>query len=139
MKVKIPAPESEAEVTAAAGMAVEIEAGVAENPTEAPPPEVSDTAPPVKGRYDGITSFSYIGPNVLGGRLKANIVLNGTHAEITEFYKDVLAEYPSVEKLIVPVSRLADAREKIGKPGNILQKHYSDLVSAFKAKQRREE
>jgi hypothetical protein len=78
-------------------------------------------------------SFVYIGPALLGGKLKSNTVIRGTYAEITEYYKEVIAECPNVAKLIVPVARLADSREKAQKSGNVLYQYCQEIAAAITA------
>lgn len=92
------------------------------------------TAPNEKERYAGVTKFVYVGPSLPGGRLKSNTVVCGKYAEITEYYKEAIALYPSAEKLIVPVTRLADAREKTQNSGNAMYNHYQEIAAAIKAK-----
>ena len=99
-----------------------------------------ETAAPTEGTqtdnklYDGVTNFVYIGPSLPGGKLKSYTVLNGTFAEIKEFYNEAITLYPSVLKLIVPVSRLAESREKAEKSGNILHKYCEDVSTEIKTK-----
>ena len=92
------------------------------------------SAPPEGERYKGVTTFAYIGPSLPGGRLKSNTVLSGTYAEITGYYKEAVTLCPSVAKLIVPVSQLAQSREKTQKSGNIMHKYYMDVVAAINTK-----
>jgi len=101
---------------------------VADNAAETTP------APAPKPLYEGIKNFVYVGTALPGGRLKSNTVLVGTYAEITEYYKDVIKEYPGVAKLIVPTARLAESREKVQKSGNLLNKYYQEIAEAIKAK-----
>ena len=91
-------------------------------------------APTEKERYAGITKFVYVGPSLPGGRLKSNTVLSGKYAEITAYYKEAIALYPCAEKLIVPVIRLADAREKTQNGGNAMNKYYQEVAAAIEAK-----
>ena len=78
-------------------------------------------------------AYCYIGPNTPGGALKQNAVVLGTREAISEKYKEELEKYPQIEKLIVPVERLANAKTRVKTPGNIINKHYQDLVSAINA------
>jgi len=86
------------------------------------------------GRYEGVTNFAYIGPSLPGGRLKSNTVLCGTYAEITEYYKEAIELYPSAARLIVPVARLAESREKIKTSGNLLYNYNEEIAAAIKTK-----
>lgn len=73
--------------------------------------------------------YVYVGPSLPGGQLKSNTVLQGTKEEIKKYYKDVLGKYPQAEKLIVPISKLGESKEKVQKPGNIIHKYFNDVVS----------
>lgn len=79
-------------------------------------------------------SFAYIGPPIPGGRLMTNAILNGTKEDILGYYKDVTERFPNVEKLIVPVERLAESRAKIRDGGNALSKYYNDLLVQIRQK-----
>ncbi len=79
-------------------------------------------------------SFAYIGPPIPGGRLMTNAILNGTKEDIIGYYKDVVERFPNVEKLIVPVERLAESRTKIRSGGNVLSKYYNDLLNQIRQK-----
>lgn len=87
-----------------------------------------------KGRYAGVRNFVYVGPSLPGGKLKSNTILSGTYEEITAYYGEAITLYPSVEKLIVPVSRFAEAREKVKNGGNALHGYYQAIANAVKAK-----
>ena len=75
--------------------------------------------------------FVYIGPTLPGGKLKCNTVLCGGMAEIKAYYSDVLEDYPQIERLIVPVHKLGEMKEKVQTPGNIINKYYGDIVSVM--------
>jgi hypothetical protein len=75
--------------------------------------------------------FVYIGPSLPGGRLKSNTVLCGGIESIKEYYKEVIEKYPQVERLIVPVEKLGELKEKTQTHGNIINKYYGDVVSAM--------
>ena len=79
-------------------------------------------------------SFVYIGPSLPNARLDTNTTICGTKKEITEYYKDAVERFPNVEKLIVPVERLAESRAKIRSGGNVLSKYYNDLLNQIKQK-----
>jgi len=85
-----------------------------------------------KVRYKGLTKFTYVGPSLPGGRLKSNTILEGTYAEITEYYKEAIELYPNVANLIVPVSQLAESRVKIKKSGNLMYNYYTEVDDAIK-------
>lgn len=89
---------------------------------------------PKSERYAGVKTFAYVGPSLPGGKLKSNTILSGTYAEITGYYKEAITLYPGAEKLIVPVSRLAETREKTQNSGNVMYKYYQELAAEIKAK-----
>jgi hypothetical protein len=94
------------------------------------------TTPPAEKKppHEGVASFAYIGPSLPGGRLIGNALLCGTYGQITEYYGDVIAEYPDIASLIVPVSGLAESRKKAQKGGNLVNEHYKRVAAAIKAK-----
>lgn len=80
-------------------------------------------------------TYVYIGPNLpSGAKLLTNAIVRGTREQISGYYKDVIEKYPNVEKLIVPIERLAESREKIKIGGNALSKYYNDLSEQIKQK-----
>lgn len=78
----------------------------------------------------------YIGPSLLGGKLKSNKIFVGTRQEVEAELKDVLEQYPMVKHLIVPVGQLAEKKAKSKTPGNILHKYCSDIASVASKKER---
>jgi hypothetical protein len=104
-----------------------------DNGTTAPTEATASTLP-TKPRYEGITSFVYAGPSLPGGQLKSYAVLNGTYEEIAEYYKDAIAEYPRVARLIVPATRFAETRDKTRTSGNVLYNWYQEISAAIKVK-----
>lgn len=50
-----------------------------------------------------------------------------------------LEKYPLVGKMLVPVEKLAEKKGKAATAGNILNKYYTDIVSAIAASERKEE
>lgn len=105
----------------------------AENAAESMEAATADTAL-IKARYEGVRNFVYIGPSLPGGRLKSLTVLSGTYAQIADYYKETIALYPSIERLIVPVARLAEAREKTQTSGNLMYNYYQEIAAEIKAK-----
>lgn len=84
---------------------------------------------------DSAETYVYIGPNLpSGAKLMANAIISGTKDQINGYYKDVIEQYPNVAKLIVPVTRLAESREKIKTGGNTLSKYYNDLAAQIRQK-----
>ncbi|RPF48258.1 hypothetical protein EDD70_1073 [Hydrogenoanaerobacterium saccharovorans] len=75
--------------------------------------------------------YVYIGPTLPGGKLKCNTVLIGDMQIIKAYYSHVLEEYPQIERLIVPIHRLGEMKEKAQAPGNIINKYYGDVVSSM--------
>lgn len=82
----------------------------------------------------GYRAFVYIGPSLPNGRLKRNTVLNGDISQVKDYLADVLAEYPQVERLIIPTNRLAEIGPKVKVPGNIVNKLFVDVLSAAAGK-----
>lgn len=80
-------------------------------------------------------SFAYAGPSLPHGRLKENAVFRGKKADVLNYLADVLEDYPQVEKLIVPTTRLAAFRARVKTPGNIAHKYYNDIVLAMRGNQ----
>ncbi len=80
----------------------------------------------------GYDLFVYAGPSLPRGRLKENAVFNGTREDVKAYLADVLEEYPQIDKLIVPASKLAAFSVKVKTPGNIAHKYYTDIVSAMR-------
>jgi hypothetical protein len=80
-----------------------------------------------------IEKFIYVGPSLPAGRLKSNTILEGTHKEITEHYKDAIELYPNVARLIIPVSELSTALERITKSGNLMNKYCTDIAADLPA------
>lgn len=105
----------------------------AENAAESMEAATADTAL-IKARYEGVRNFVYIGPSLPGGRLKSLTVLSGTYAQIADYYKETIALYPSIERLIVPVARLAEAREKTQTSGNLMYNYYQEIAAEIKEK-----
>ena len=83
-------------------------------------------------------TLAYIGPQLPGGLLKTNKIMIGTREEIMKELAGVLEKYPLVERLLVPVDKLAEKKDKARTAGNILNKYYSDIVSAIAAQERKE-
>lgn len=84
-------------------------------------------------------TLAYIGPSLPAGLLKTNKILIGTREEINKELAAVLEKYPLVGKMLVPVEKLAEKKGKAATAGNILNKYYTDIVSAIAANERKEE
>lgn len=74
-------------------------------------------------------TFIYIGPTVRAGALRTNAAFTGTRNEVKEYLKEILEEIPQVERLFVPVKRLAESKEKIKDKGTLLNKYYNEIAS----------
>lgn len=84
-------------------------------------------------------TLAYIGPSLPAGLLKTNKILIGTREEIDKELAAVLEKYPIVGKMLVPVEKLAEKKDKAATAGNILNKYYTDIVSSIAAGERKEE
>ena len=84
-------------------------------------------------------TLAYIGPSLPAGLLKTNKILIGTREEIDKELAAVLEKYPLVGKMLVPVEKLAEKKDRAATAGNILNKYYTDIVSAIAADERKEE
>ncbi len=84
-------------------------------------------------------TLAYIGPQLPGGLLKTNKIMIGTREEIMKELAGVLEKYPLVEKMLVPVEKMAEKKDKAATAGNILNKYYTDIVSSIAAGERKEE
>lgn len=73
----------------------------------------------------------YVGPQLPRGRLKTNKIFEGTRDQIlaSPEMAEVLKRYPLVKNMLVPVSKLAEAKQKIAAGGNALHKFYTDIAS----------
>ena len=86
-----------------------------------------------------VVKVIYIGPTLPKAQLKTNKVLEGTEEEIKKELEPILAKYPLVERMLVPIKGLAEKKDKVKTAGNILNKYYSDIVSAVAAAEAKEE
>ena len=84
-------------------------------------------------------TLAYIGPSLPAGLLKTNKIMIGTREEIMKELAGVLEKYPLVEKMLVPVEKMAEKKDKAATAGNILNKYYTDIVSSIAAGERKEE
>ncbi len=81
---------------------------------------------------EGYNLFVYAGPSLPHGRLKENAVFNGTFEDVKAYLADVIADYPLVARMIVPVERLSAFHVKAKTPGNLAHKYYNDIVSTMR-------
>lgn len=84
-------------------------------------------------------TLAYIGPSLPAGLLKTNKIMIGTKEEIMTEIAAVLEKYPLVEKMLVPVEKLTEKKDRAATAGNILNKYYTDIVSSIAANERKEE
>ena len=84
-------------------------------------------------------TLAYIGPSLPAGLLKTNKILIGTREEIDKELAAVLEKYPLVGKMLVPVEKLAEKKDRAATAGNILNKYYTDIVSSIAANERKVE
>ena len=75
----------------------------------------------------------YVGPSLPRGLLKQNSIFVGTREQVEKSLEEVINKYPMAGKMLVPVSKLAEAKVKIASKGNILYKYYADIVSLIGA------
>ncbi|GEM_PF-5811254 len=79
-------------------------------------------------------TYIYIGPTVRAGALKANTMLTGTKEEVKGFLENILEEIPQVEKLLIPLNKLADSKNRVNSKGTLLNKYYNEIISLDTAK-----
>ncbi|GHV19528.1 hypothetical protein FACS18949_02760 [Clostridia bacterium] len=106
-------------------------------PTAAPAPEPTVTPKPAAPAKAEPTTeprrFVYVGPSLPNSALTNNKILRGTKSEIKEHFEDALATYPQAERLIVPVTKLAEIRGKITAPDNAYGKAVADISAKIHA------
>ena len=122
--------------------AVKTAQGAAQNAPEAA--VVKDTAPAAGAAQDApqaaaegtgaaeAVKLIYVGPQLPRGRLKTNTIFEGATREqiiASPELAEVLKRYPLVKNMLVPVSKLAEAKQKIQAGGNALHKFYTDIAS----------
>ena len=97
----------------------------AEGPQNAP--KAAQDAP----QAEEAEKLVYVGPQLPRGRLKTNKIFEGTRDQIlaSPEMAEVLKRYPLVKNMLVPVSKLAEAKQKIAAGGNALHKFYADIAS----------
>ena len=93
----------------------------------------AQTQPKTENKEQDTVKLIYIGPTLPKAMLKSNRIFEGTREKIKKELKTVIEKFPLVEKLLVPVEGLAEKKDKVRSAGNILNKYYSDLVSAAAA------
>ena len=122
-----------------AAEAAENEKAVNSTPKEEKPVSGANNEATEGKESDGETvTLAYIGPQLPAGLLKTNKILIGTKEEIMKELAEVLEKYPLVEKMLVPVDKLAEKKDKARTAGNILNKYYTDIVSSIAANEKKE-
>ena len=88
---------------------------------------------PQEGPQEAQETLVYVGPSLPRGLLKQNSIFVGTREQVEKSLEEVISKYPMAGKMLVPVSKLAEAKVKIASKGNILYKYYADIVSLIGA------
>lgn len=126
MAVKTKAAEAAEKATTAAGN------NEAENST-AEAEKGQETAN--NGLVEDVVKLIYIGPTLPAGKLKCNRIFEGTEAAIKKELEAVIKEYPLVERMLVNVEGLTEKKARVRTAGTIMNKYYSDILSAIAAKE----
>lgn len=132
MAVKKTAAATATEATEAAGATKAAGVDISTTETEKAQNGANTAAETAEEKL-GTVKMIYIGPTLPKAMLKTNRILEGTPEEIKKELATVLEKFPLVERLLVPVDGLAEKKDKVRTAGNILNKYYSDLVSAASA------
>ncbi len=88
---------------------------------------------PQEKPQEGRETLVYVGPSLPRGMLKQNSIFVGTREEVEKSLEEAIKKYPMAKNMLVPVSKLAEAKVKIASKGNILHKYYADIVSLIGA------
>lgn len=119
--------------------------GAAQPVQEATQAAAMDNSTPAAGTGQEATqeaaeevTLVYVGPTLPRGQLKQNTIFKGTRQQIEKELETVLARFPLIKNLLVPVSSLAEAKIKIKTAGNALHKWYADVSSLIDASFRKE-
>lgn len=88
---------------------------------------------PQEGPQEAQETLVYVGPSLPRGLLKQNSIFVGTREQVEKSLEEVISKYPMAGKMLVSVSKLAEAKVKIASKGNILYKYYADIVSLIGA------
>lgn len=88
---------------------------------------------PQEALQEAQETLVYVGPSLPRGLLKQNSIFVGTREQVEKSLEEVINKYPMAGKMLVPVSKLAEAKVKIASKGNILYKYYADIVSLIGA------
>ncbi len=88
---------------------------------------------PQESPQESQETLVYVGPSLPRGLLKQNSIFVGTREQVEKSLEEATKKYPMAGKMLVPVSKLAEAKIKIASQGNILHKYYADIVSLISA------
>ena len=88
---------------------------------------------PQESSQESQETLVYVGPSLPRGLLKQNSIFVGTREQVEKSLEEAIKKYPMAGKMLVPVSKLAEAKIKIASQGNILHKYYADIVSLISA------
>lgn len=88
---------------------------------------------PQESPQESQETLVYVGPSLPRGLLKQNSIFVGTREQVEKSLEEAIKKYPMAGKMLVPVSKLAEAKIKIASQGNILHKYYADIVSLISA------
>lgn len=91
--------------------------------------KAQETAQNAAGEVAETVQLVYVGPSLPKGQLKQNSIFVGTRKEIEKELEKVLEKFPLIKNLLVPVSELAEAKEKTQKATTIMHKWYADVQS----------
>ena len=100
---------------------------------EAPGQTDPEPEKPQEKPQEGRETLVYVGPSLPRGMLKQNSIFVGTREEVEKSLEEAMKKYPMAKNMLVPVSKLAEAKVKIASKGNILHKYYADIVSLIGA------
>lgn len=90
---------------------------------------VENTAKPkAASKYPGVKQFVYLGPTLPGSTLRQNQIICGTYEEICNEHKAVLAVYPIAKSLLIPISKLAQAKRNMAKQDSLISNNYTQLA-----------
>ena len=98
--------------------------------------EEQQDAPQTAADAPEVEKLVYVGPQLPRGQLKTNTIFEGGSREeiiASPELAEVLKRYPLVKNMLVPVSKLAEAKQKIKTAGNVLHKFYADIASLIAA------
>ena len=89
-----------------------------EEPEEAQEPEQEKTV-----------YMAYVGPSIPGGLLSHGKILYGTKDSIREYLAPVLAKYPKIESLMVPVVQMGQAMKDVKNPNKLLYHKAQEVLN----------